>query len=233
METLATGAGTPVFPASMRCMWELFARRRRGDLPALQYRHAPHKLAVGTVERDNPVEKLFWGKIPLERATSYFLYHKGSNFRHILHLLKYEGRSDIGRTMGRFIAEEIAGSGFFDGIDAIVPVPLHPRKLRARGYNQSECLASGIADVTGIELDVQAVKRCVHSQTQTRKSAYERWENVAGIFRVDHPERYAGKHILLVDDVLTTGSTVTACADAFAGVEDLRISVLTLAKAAI
>lgn len=185
------------------------------------------------LERDNPVEKLFWGKIPLERATSYFLYHKGSNFRHILHLLKYEGRSDIGRTMGRFIAEEIAKSGFFDGIDAIVPVPLHPRKQRARGYNQSECLASGIADVTGIELDIQAVKRWVHSPTQTRKSVYERWENVAGIFRVDHPERYAGKHILLVDDVLTTGSTVTACADAFAGVEDLRISVLTLAKAAI
>ena len=166
------------------------------------------------LERDNPVEKLFWGKIPLERATSYFLYHKGSNFR-------------------RFIAEEIAKSGFFDGIDAIVPVPLHPRKQRARGYNQSECLASGIADVTGIELDIQAVKRWVHSPTQTRKSVYERWENVAGIFRVDHPERYAGKHILLVDDVLTTGSTVTACADAFAGVEDLRISVLTLAKAAI
>ena len=80
--------------------------------------------------------------------------------------------------MGRFIAEEIAGSGFFDGIDAIVPVPLHPRKLRARGYNQSECLASGIADVTGIELDVQAVKRCVHSQTQTRKSAM--WQEFFG-----------------------------------------------------
>ena len=185
------------------------------------------------LERDNPVEKLFWGKIPLERATSYFLYHKGSDFRHILHLLKYGGRVDIGRTMGRLVAEEIVGSGFFDGIDAIVPVPLHPRKQRARGYNQSECLASGIADVTGIELDIQAVKRCVHSPTQTRKSAYERWENVAGIFQADHPERYTGKHILLVDDVLTTGSTVTACADAFAGIEDLRISILTLAKAAI
>lgn len=177
------------------------------------------------------MERQFWGKFPLERATSYFLYHKGSDFRHILHQLKYEGREDIGRTMGRFMAEEIRSSGFFDGVDFIVPVPLHPRKLRERGYNQSERLSEGIAEVTGITMDVRAVCRRVYSQTQTRKSAYERWENVAGIFEVEHPERYAGKHILLVDDVLTTGSTITACADAFAGVEGLRISVLTLAKA--
>ena len=183
------------------------------------------------LEKDNPVERQFWGKFPLERATSYFLYHKGSDFRHILHQLKYEGREDIGRTMGRFMAEEIRSSGFFDGVDFIVPVPLHPRKLRERGYNQSERLSEGIAEVTGITMDVRAVCRRVYSQTQTRKSAYERWENVAGIFEVEHPERYAGKHILLVDDVLTTGSTITACADAFAGVEGLRISVLTLAKA--
>ena len=183
------------------------------------------------LEKDNPVEQQFWGKFPLERATSYFLYHKGSDFRHILHQLKYEGREDIGRTMGRFMAEEIRSSGFFYGVDFIVPVPLHPRKLRERGYNQSERLSEGIAEVTGITMDVHAVCRRVYSQTQTRKSAYERWENVAGIFEVEHPERYAGKHILLVDDVLTTGSTITACADAFAGVEGLRISVLTLAKA--
>ncbi len=183
------------------------------------------------LEKDNPVEQQFWGKFPLERATSYFLYHKGSDFRHILHQLKYEGREDIGRTMGRFMAEEIRSSGFFDGVDFIVPVPLHPRKLRERGYNQSERLSEGIAEVTGITMDVRAVCRRVYSQTQTRKSAYERWENVAGIFEVEHPERYVGKHILLVDDVLTTGSTITACADAFAGVEGLRISVLTLAKA--
>lgn len=181
--------------------------------------------------RDNPVEKEFWGKVPLERATSFFLYHKGSDFRHILHLLKYGGRKDVGRIMGRFMAEELKGSGFFDGIDCLVPVPLHPLKRRERGYNQSECLAEGLSAVTGIPVDVSAVRRQVHTQSQTRKSAYERWENVAGIFRVDHPERYAGKHLLLIDDVLTTGSTITACADAFAGIEGLRISVLTLAKA--
>lgn len=185
------------------------------------------------LEKDNPVEQQFWGKIPLERATSYFLYHKGSDFRRMLHLLKYEGREDIGRTMGRFMAEEMVASGFFNGVDFIVPVPLHPRKQRARGYNQSERLAEGIAEVTGIVMDVRAVSRRVYSQTQTRKSAYERWENVAGIFQVEHPERYVGKHILLVDDVLTTGSTITACADAFAGIEGLRISVLTLAKAGV
>lgn len=183
------------------------------------------------LEKDNPVERLFWGKFPLERATSYFFYHKGSDFRRILHLLKYEGREDIGRTMGRFMAGEMMASGFFDGMDFIVPVPLHPRKQRMRGYNQSERLAEGIAEVTGIAIDAHALCRRMYSQTQTRKSAYERWENVSGIFEVKHPEAYAGKHILLVDDVLTTGSTITACADAFAGIKKLRISVLTLAKA--
>lgn len=182
---------------------------------------------------DNPVEKEFWGKIPLEHATSFFLYHKGSDFRHVLHLLKYGGRKDIGRIMGRFMAQELQDSGFFEGIDRIVPIPLHPLKRKERGYNQSECLARGLSAVTGIPVDTSGVKRVVHTQSQTRKSAYERWENVAGIFRVEHPEHYAGQHILLVDDVLTTGSTITACADAFAGVEGLRISVLTLAKAGV
>ena len=93
---------------------------------------------------DNPVERTFWGKLPLERATSYFFYHKGSDFRRILHQLKYGGRKDLGETMGRFMAAELAVSEFFRDVDVIVPVPLHPRKQRMRGYNQSECVAKGL-----------------------------------------------------------------------------------------
>ena len=128
------------------------------------------------LREDNSVERMFWGKIPLERGTSFFYYHKGSDFRHILHQLKYGGRKDLGEIMGRFMAAELAATGFFRGIDVIIPVPLHPRKQKLRGYNQSECIARGVSAVTGIPIDVSSVLRRRHTETQTRKSAYERWE---------------------------------------------------------
>lgn len=183
------------------------------------------------LSKDNPVERLFWGKITLERATSYFFYRKGGDFRRVLHQLKYGGRKDLGGIMGRFMAEDLVGDGFFRGIDIIVPVPLHPRKRKMRGYNQSECIARGVSGVTGIPLDASSVIRRKNTETQTRKSAYERWENVNGVFRLRYPERFEGKHVLIVDDVLTTGSTATACADAFKEVANVRISVLTLSVA--
>lgn len=179
----------------------------------------------------NPVERLFWGKVEVERASAYVFYRKGSRFGHLLHRLKYGGRSDVGVAMGRFMAGELQKSGFFAGVDVIVPVPLHRKKQRERGYNQSECLARGLSAVTGVPVDASAVERTRATETQTRKSAYERWMNVEGVFSLLHPERFAGKHVLLVDDVLTTGATVIACADAFAAVEGVRISVLALAVA--
>ena len=155
------------------------------------------------LREDNSVERMFWGKIPLERGTSFFYYHKGSDFRHILHQLKYGGRKDLGEIMGRFMAAD----------------------------NQSECIARGVSAVTGIPIDVSSVLRRRHTETQTRKSAYERWENVDGIFLLRYPERFVGKHILIVDDVLTTGATTTACADALKDVGGVHVSILTLAVA--
>lgn len=183
------------------------------------------------LKEDNPVEKLFWGKIPLERATSFFFYRKGSDFRQILHQLKYGGQKDIGAIMGRYMAAELQESGFFEGIDVIVPVPLHKKKQRLRGYNQSEWIARGIATVTGIPIDTESVVRHKNTETQTSKSSLERWENVNGIFELHHPEPLAGKHILIVDDVLTTGATTVECASCLTKIEGVRISVLTLAIA--
>lgn len=183
------------------------------------------------LHEDNPVERMFWGKMPLERGTSFFFYHKGSGFRQILHLLKYGERQDLGEIMGRYMAAELSASGFFSGVDVIVPVPLHPRRQKMRGYNQSECIARGVSTVTGIPMDIVSVVRTKHTETQTRKSSHDRWENVNGIFSLRRAEAFAGKHILIIDDVLTTGATTTACADAFDGVEGVRISVLTLAVA--
>ncbi len=191
------------------------------DMPRTNYHTSP----------DNPVEKMFWGKMPLERATSFFFYQKGGDFRNILHRMKYGGRKDLGEIMGRFMAAELKPAGFFKGVDVLVPIPLHPRKLKRRGYNQSEYIARGISNVTGIPVDAMSVVREKHTETQTHKSAYERWENVDGIFSVRHPENLTGKHILIVDDVLTTGSTTTACADAIKCLDGVHISILTLAVA--
>lgn len=201
---------------------EMLCLRCNMDMPRTNYH----------LQKDNPVEKLFWGKIPLERATGYFFYQKGSRFGHVLHKLKYSGRCDIGEAMGRFMAAELQTGSFFDGIDVIIPIPLHPKKQHRRGYNQSEWLARGISRISGLPMEADAVIRIKDTETQTHKSAYERWTNVNGIFRVKQPERFTGKHILLVDDVLTTGATTTACADAFGGIEGISISILSLAVAA-
>lgn len=129
------------------------------------------------------------------------------------------------------MAAELLDSGFFEGVDVIIPIPLHKKKQQIRGYNQSECIARGIAAVTGIAVCVESVVRRKNTETQTRKSVFERWENVDGIFELNHADSLTGKHILIVDDVLTTGATTIACASQLAEVEGIRISVLTLAVA--
>ena len=184
------------------------------------------------LRKDNPVECLFWGRIPgLKRASSFLFYRKGSDFRRILHLLKYGGYKELGEVMGRYMAAELSSGELFDGVDMIIPVPLHRKKQKLRGYNQSEWIARGIASVTGIPLCAECMIREKNTETQTRKSTFERWENVEGIFRLCDTVHFEGKHVLLVDDVLTTGATTVACASAFARVSGIRISVLTLAVA--
>lgn len=179
----------------------------------------------------NPAEQMFWGKVPVERVASYFFYNKSSNFRFILYQLKYHGHKELGEAMGRMMAEELLRSGFFETIDCIIPVPLHEKKLRLRGYNQSEWIARGLAAVTCIPVDTTTVVRQKNTETQTRKTMMERWENVDGIFILLQPSLFVRKHVLIVDDVLTTGATTVSCASAFSEVEGVRISVLTLALA--
>ncbi len=180
---------------------------------------------------DNEIEKRFWGKSRVERATSYFFYTKGSDYRHILYQLKYKGSKEIGEVMGRYMAKELLSSGFFQGIDFIVPVPLHPKKKKSRGYNQSEWIALGISHVTGIPVDTETLIRVVANNTQTRKSVFERWENVQHVFQVVCPENIKGKHVLIVDDVLTTGATILSCATALTKSTNVKVSIIALAVA--
>ena len=150
----------------------------------------------------------------------------------ILYAMKYHGRKKLCRNMGRLMAGELLVSGFFEGIDYLLPVPLYRSRLCQRGYNQSELLARGVSEVTGISLCTDAIVRSRNNATQTHKSGYARWKNVEGLFQptVNAP-KLEGKHILLVDDVLTTGATLIACADALSELKSIRISVLTLAWA--
>lgn len=178
---------------------------------------------------DNPLERDYWGKFPLGRAAGFFFYQKASAAHNVVTRLKYGGRQDVGVAMGRMMAAEWLASGFFRGMDVIVPVPLHPRRMEERGYNQSECIACGISAVTGLPVDTVSVARTRYTETQTSKSALGRWENAGGIFSLLRPEAFRNKHVLLVDDVITTTATTTALADALAGVEGIRISVAGLA----
>lgn len=181
-------------------------------------------------EQESELEKRFLGKVPFCRATSYFRYTKGSPYDRVLFSLKYHGQKEIGRIMGRQAARSLLSSDFFDGIDLIVPIPLHPKRYRQRGYNQSEWIARGISELTGLPINTTSVVRTTYNSTQTHKNKWNRWDDSQHIFSLKEPESLKGKHILLVDDVLTTGATLTACAEEILKAEDTQISFFALAS---
>jgi ComF family protein len=184
-------------------------------------------------DNNNPVAQLFWGRCLIEKAAAFSYYNKGSRIRNLIHNLKYKGVQEVGYEMGRIYGLSLKDSGFTGDIDVIIPVPLHPSKKRARGFNQSELISSGISDASMLPVDVSSLARISVSATQTKRSRYDRWTNVEGIFRVTDPGAIADKHILLVDDVITTGSTVESCTNELRGIEGVRVSVVSLAYAVV
>ena len=172
--------------------------------------------------------KLFWGQIPVERAAALFHYESHAETANIIYQLKYKDHPEIGPLMGRMMAAELQKEEFFDGIDVIVPVPLTRERLRQRGYNQSEEIAKGVSEITGLPINKDVVKRTVFQGSQTRRSRWERQENVEYAFQLTHGEPIAGKHLLIVDDVVTTGATIIACAKELAKAGNVKISVLSL-----
>jgi ComF family protein len=178
----------------------------------------------------NPVEKLFWGRIKIENATAFLFYEKGSKYGHLLHQFKYKGYTEIGLKLGKLFGSQLIETNFKD-IDLIVPVPLHSAKFRKRGFNQSEIIALGISASLGKPVAGQALKRNIFTSTQTKKGRFERWKNVEGIFTVKNPELLKNKHILLIDDVITTGATLEAVGNAILKIEGTKLSVATLAIA--
>ncbi len=177
---------------------------------------------------ENEMAKLFWHQIPIERATALFYYEAHSETANILYELKYKNHPEIGEVMGRIVARELQPSGFFDEIDGIVPVPLARKRLRQRGYNQSKEIAKGICEITGLPIYNLVVRRNVFEGSQTNKGRWERNENVEKVFELTDETAILGKHLLIVDDVVTTGATVIACAKELCKAPNVKISVLAL-----
>ena len=180
---------------------------------------------------ENDIARIFWGLVPIEKGISFFHYTPHSPHSRILFELKYHNHPEVGKTMGRMMAEELKATNFFNGIDLIVPIPLSRKKERQRGYNQSDWIAWGISEATGIPTDTTSVVRTKSNPSQTTLDHRQRRENVRDIFAVRHPGNLEGRHILLVYDVITTGATMLSCAEAIARACRVRFSVLSLAWA--
>ncbi|GAB2460291.1 amidophosphoribosyltransferase [Hymenobacter qilianensis] len=195
----------------------------RAQFPYTDY----HKLPPS----ENPLARKFWGKLPVRYSLSYLRFLRRGRVQHLLHQLKYQGQRDIGRVLGRWYGAELADHGLATDFDLIVPVPLHPRKLAKRGYNQSDTFAEGLSLSLEVPWSAATLQRTEYTTSQTQKNRAERWQNVAEVFEVAKPADVADKRILLVDDVLTTGATLEACAAALLAAGCREVSIATIACA--
>jgi competence protein ComFC len=181
--------------------------------------------------KENPVYQIFIGRVSIELATSYCRFDKGGRLQHLLHALKYQGNREVGQKMGFLMGVELSHELDYSQIDAIIPVPLHPKKERKRGFNQSIEICIGLAKAMNKPLILGNLIRDLHTESQTFKGRFERWENVCGIFSVRNSSLFRGKHLLLIDDVITTGATLEACSVPLLEIEGVKVSVASLAYA--
>ena len=185
------------------------------------------------LEKDNPVSRMLWGRVRIEAAAAFCYYRKDGRVQNLIHQYKYKGKKEIGPFLGKLYGSYLKGVPLFNEVDLIIPVPLHPKKQKKRGYNQSELFGAGLSEAMKVPLEPQYLYRTVATNTQTKKSRYQRWENVENIFAVRNSMELHGKYILLVDDVVTTGSTLEACAQMLLRITGVKVSIVTIAFAVI
>ncbi len=191
------------------------------ELPRTDYHHFA----------ENPITRRLMGRFPLQSATAMFYFVKDTPIQQLLHRIKYLGQKEAAEALGRQYGRELIELEPYRDIDLVIPVPLHPSREHQRGYNQSAWLARGLADGLGRPVDERALSRTRKTETQTHKSRQERLFNTEGAFRVRDFRRVVGKHVLLVDDVMTTGATLEACALPLLQVDGVQLSIVTLAIA--
>jgi ComF family protein len=183
-------------------------------------------------QANNPIEKIFWGRISLIAAHSEFYFSKESLIQQLIHQLKYKGNTAIGIYLGELMGKSLLTSNRFNTIDALIPLPLYPDKERKRGYNQAAIICNGMSAVMNVPVIKNNVIRQRYTDTQTKKHRVERWQNVAGSFVVKDERKLRNKNLLLVDDVVTTGATLEACGASIAAIEGIKLSIATVAHAA-
>ena len=201
---------------------------RNEDTVCLSCRHLLPDTGYELVA-DNPVARMFYGRIRFEQVTGLYFFSKKGKVQHLIHELKYKNNRDAGIFLGHELGKRLLDSPLYTNIDVIVPVPLHPKRQRKRGYNQSDLIAKGISEITHWPVNHHNLIRASTTATQTKKSRSARWENVKDIFVLRNPDAFADKHILLIDDVITTGSTIEACAIALSKANAVRVSVAAAA----
>ncbi|WP_242692001.1 ComF family protein [Aridibaculum aurantiacum] len=211
---ICTGCGTDILaPDQQLCLHCL------NDLPVTNFFGHP----------GNPVEQIFYGRLNVYQAAAGYFFTKQSLLQHLLIQLKYRGNQEIGYYLGQQLGYLIKAHNAFATVDAMIPLPLNPRKEKKRGYNQATALCNGIAAVTNIPVIDKVVIRKVYTETQTQMGRINRWENMDGVFAVLDEPALQGKHLLLVDDVVTTGATLEACGSEILKVAGTNLSIATLA----
>lgn len=181
--------------------------------------------------KENPLQLLFQGRVPIENISALLFYKKENQVQKILHALKYNGNQEIGEFLGYYYGKQLMEQENYQQIDWIIPIPLHAKKMKSRGYNQSECIAKGLSRAMTIPYRTDILIRAVFTETQTKKSRFNRWKNVEHVFQVLNKEDIADKHLLLCDDVLTTGATLEAAISTLIEKGNSTISIVTLAVA--
>lgn len=179
----------------------------------------------------NPIEKLFWGRLEVSSACAFLHFEKDNVVQHLMHRFKYEGKAEIGSELGRVFASILKDKKWFTDVDVIMPIPLHVSKEQRRGYNQSAYIATGMGDILDVPVRSRALTRTVASESQTRKSRFDRTENVERVFQLQNPNSVKGKNILLVDDVVTTGATLEAAGLEILNAGAKRLYIATIAVA--
>ncbi len=191
----------------------------RHDLPLTNFSFEPNNL----------VEKSFYGKYPIQNGTALFYFYKQGTVQKLIHNLKYKNQQQVGAFVGFWLSEKMLESKRFQNIDYIIPVPLHKNKLAKRGYNQVTTFGESLSKIINIPFKENILVRVSYTKTQTKKIRLDRWKNVQELFHVPNPNKTNYKHILLIDDVITTGATLEACCNAFKKSTKIKISIACMA----
>lgn len=197
---------------------QLLCLRCLSSLPATNFHMYPN----------NPIEKTFWGRLPVTYATAQFYFTRESLIQQLMHRFKYKGNRELGLFLGKLMGHALSGSNRFSHLDAVIPLPLFAAKERRRGFNQATILCQGIAEILDIPVLQNTIRRTSFTETQTKKGRIERWQNMEGRFELVNPQIVKGRHVLLVDDVITTGATLEACGRELLKADGLRLSIASL-----